>query len=95
MKRFTLLSVTALAWFLGMNAWAIESNDNGVYEISSPEDLVAFAQLINGGEIDAKAVLTAERRPERHTVDANHRRGQPSHPVPHQQHREEERGRHL
>ncbi|MCR4593238.1 MAG: hypothetical protein K5672_08860 [Bacteroidaceae bacterium] len=42
-----------------MRVWALEQNDEGVYQIGTPQDLVDFAALVNGGETGAKAVLTA------------------------------------
>ena len=49
---FTLISM------IGTNVWALEQKD-GVYQIGTVEDLVAFAELVNGGEHNANAVLTA------------------------------------
>ena len=40
-------------------AWAL-SEVGGVYQIGTAADLVAFAELVNGGEIYANAVLTAD-----------------------------------
>ena len=39
---------------------ALEQADDGVYYISSAEELRAFAEKVNGGETDASAVLTAD-----------------------------------
>ena len=39
-------------------AWAL-SESGGVYQIGTAEDLLAFAELVNGGEVYANAVLTA------------------------------------
>lgn len=50
---FTLISM------IGTNVWALEQKD-GVYQIGTVEDLVAFAELVNGGEHNANAVLTAD-----------------------------------
>lgn len=50
---FTLISM------IGTNVWALEQKD-GVYQIGTVEDLVAFAELVNGGEHSANAVLTAD-----------------------------------
>ncbi len=44
--------LTALMGLFGMNAWAQD------YEITCAEDLMAFADLVNGGETSANAVLT-------------------------------------
>ena len=43
----------------GFSASAIEQID-GVYQIGSGEDMTAFAELVNGGETAAQAVLTAD-----------------------------------
>ena len=43
----------------GLRASAIEQID-GVYQISSAEDMTAFAELVNGGGNTAQAVLTAD-----------------------------------
>ena len=59
MKRVSLLSLTALIWLLGMNAWALEQKD-GVYQIGSAEDLASFAQAVSAGETGLNAVLTAD-----------------------------------
>ena len=40
-------------------AWALEKNGD-VYQIGSADDLQAFAELVNGGEYNASAVLTAD-----------------------------------
>ena len=44
---------------IGTNAWALDQKE-GVYQIGTAEDLVAFSQLVNGGEGTANAVLTAD-----------------------------------
>ena len=41
------------------SAWALSQID-GVYQIGTAEDLKAFAELVNGGEMYANAVLTAD-----------------------------------
>lgn len=53
--KFTLF-LTALLCMAGMNAWALDQKD-GVYQISTAQDLVDFANLVNGGEANANAVL--------------------------------------
>ena len=58
MKKSTLnLCLMALMWLTGMNAWALEKNASGYYEITSAADLKAFAELVNGGENTANAIL--------------------------------------
>ena len=52
-KLYSIL-LTALFGLLGMNAWA------DTYEIATAQDLVDFAEAVNGGETTANAVLTAE-----------------------------------
>ena len=44
---------------LGTNVLALDQKD-GVYQIATAEDLVGFSELVNGGEIIATAVLTAD-----------------------------------
>lgn len=43
----------------GANAWALDQVD-GCYQIGTAQDLVDFAGVVNEGEADAKAVLTAD-----------------------------------
>ncbi|MCR5433456.1 MAG: hypothetical protein K6F20_03560 [Bacteroidaceae bacterium] len=43
----------------GTSAWALDVKD-GVYQIGTAEGLVAFSELVNGGETLANAVLTAD-----------------------------------
>lgn len=54
-RKFTLL-LTTLLCLAGMNAWALDQKD-GVYQISTAQDLADFAALVNGGEASANAVL--------------------------------------
>ena len=42
-----------------MRAWALEQDADGVYQIGNAADLVAFSSLVNAGEFEANAVLTA------------------------------------
>ena len=42
-----------------ISAYALEPV-NGVYQIGSADNLLEFAQIVNAGESDAKAVLTAD-----------------------------------
>ncbi len=43
----------------GLSGWALDQTD-GVYQIGTPQDLVEFSQLVNGGMTNANAVLTAD-----------------------------------
>ncbi len=43
----------------GMKVWAL-SQKNGIYQIGTDEDLVAFAELVNKGSANINAVLTAD-----------------------------------
>ena len=43
----------------GTSVWALSQVD-GVYQIGTGDDLKAFAELVNSGEVDANAVLTAD-----------------------------------
>ena len=58
MKRHIIFLFTLIS-MIGTNVWALEQKD-GVYQIGTVEDLVAFAELVNGGEHSANAVLTAD-----------------------------------
>ncbi len=51
--------VMAFAWLSGINAFALDQVD-GVYQIGTAADLVEFANIVNGGENGANAVLTAD-----------------------------------
>ena len=52
-----LALVCTLAW--GSSAWALDQKD-GAYQIGTADDLTAFAAIVNGGENNANAVLTAD-----------------------------------
>ena len=54
-QKFYSFLLTALLGMTGMNAWA-----QATYEITCAEDLVDFANAVNGGEYNANAVLTAD-----------------------------------
>ena len=54
-QKLYYLLLTAAFGLFGMNAWA-----QTTYEIGTAEDLVAFAEAVNGGETGANAVLTAD-----------------------------------
>ncbi|MCR5534735.1 MAG: hypothetical protein K6F47_06175 [Bacteroidaceae bacterium] len=43
-----------------VRVWALEPDDNGVYQIGTAQDLMDFAALVNNGQYGAKAVLTAD-----------------------------------
>ena len=58
LKLSSLFLVTLMS-LAGMNVWALEPNGKGVYEIGSPEDLMAFSELVNAGNTAANAVMTA------------------------------------
>ena len=58
-KRLLNLCLTALLSVVSTAAWAL-SEVNGVYQIGTAEDLKAFAQLVNDGNVNASAVLTAD-----------------------------------
>ena len=51
--------MTALLSVVSTAAWAL-SEVNGFYQIGTAADLKAFAELVNGGELYANAVLTAD-----------------------------------
>ena len=58
-KRLLNVCLSALVCMISMSAWALEKSGNA-YQIGSAEDLRAFAELVNGGETLANAVLTAD-----------------------------------
>ncbi|MCR4922045.1 MAG: glycerophosphodiester phosphodiesterase, partial [Bacteroidaceae bacterium] len=60
MKRKLSSCIVALVYIAGLNAWALEPNSEGIYEIGSADDFMAFAELVNSGTIDANAVLTTD-----------------------------------
>ena len=49
----------AIMMVFSMSAYALDKND-GVYQIGTADDLEEFAALVNGGEVYANAVLTAD-----------------------------------
>lgn len=53
------LLTSAMVLLVGLTGWALDQKD-GVYQIGSADDLQAFAELVNGGETTANAVLTAD-----------------------------------
>ena len=56
MKKMFFLLLTLI---VGMNMSAIEKI-NGVYQVSSASDMADFANLVNSGDYEANAVLTAD-----------------------------------
>ena len=56
-RKLLNLCLTALFGAISTAAWAL-SEVNGVYQISSAADWEEFAALVNGGEVNACAVLT-------------------------------------
>ena len=59
-QRFTYLCMWVLCCLTCTNAFALEKNTDGVYEIGTAAQLVEFANIVNGGETEANAVLTAD-----------------------------------
>ena len=57
-KRITYLLLWALCC-LSNSAFALDKVD-GVYQIGTADELIEFANIVNGGENDANAVLTAD-----------------------------------
>ena len=51
--------VLAMLLCFATSMWAIESVE-GVYQVSSAADLKAFAELVNGGQNEIQAVMTAD-----------------------------------
>ena len=62
MKRsIRFLSLLVLALWTGGNAWALEQDSNGVYQIGTAQDLAEFANLVNSArQYGINAVLTAD-----------------------------------
>ena len=58
-KKLLNLCLAALLSVVSTAAWAL-SEVNGVYQIGSAADWEEFAALVNGGEINACAVLTSD-----------------------------------
>ena len=54
-----LFSLLAMLTAFGTSAFALDQI-NGVYQIGTVEDYVAFAQIVNGGTRNADAILTAD-----------------------------------
>lgn len=49
MKQKLTFLLTALMCLSGTSAKALEQDADGIYQIGTAEDLVAFAELVNGG----------------------------------------------
>lgn len=58
-SRLKAWASLAVLWLVSTTGWALDQV-GGVYQIGTAEDLAAFAELVNGGETDADAVLTAD-----------------------------------
>lgn len=59
MKQKIFLTFLALTFGMASSSWALEKDANGVYQISTKQDLIDFASKVNGeNELNAKAVLT-------------------------------------
>ena len=58
-RKLLNLCMTALLSVVSTAAWAL-SEVNGVYQIGTAADLKEFAELVNGGNFFANAVLTAD-----------------------------------
>jgi len=58
-KKLLKLWLVGLLSIASTAAWALDKVE-GVYQIGSAEDYFAFVQLVNGGEQDANAILTAD-----------------------------------
>ena len=58
-KKLLNLCMVALMSVVSTAAWAL-SEVGGVYQIGTAEDFNAFATLVNGGEVYARAELTAD-----------------------------------
>jgi hypothetical protein len=58
-KKLSKLCLAALMGVASTTAWAL-SEVGGVYQIGTAADLKAFAELVNGGDLYANAILTAD-----------------------------------
>ena len=58
-RKLRNLCLAALLSVVSTAVWAL-SEVNGFYQIGSAADFAAFAELVNGGQRDANAVLTAD-----------------------------------
>ena len=58
-KKLLNLCLMAIMMAVSMSAWAL-SEVNGFYQIGSAADFNAFAELVNGGNVYANAILSAD-----------------------------------
>ena len=58
-KKLLSLCLTALLSMAGTAAWAL-TEEGGFYQIGSAADYAEFAALVNGGQRNANAILTAD-----------------------------------
>ena len=58
-RKLLNLCMAAMLSVVSTAAWALSEVD-GVYQIGTADDLKAFAELVNGGKADARAILTAD-----------------------------------
>ena len=64
-QKLYFLLLTAVFGLFGLSAWAQDLpitviDGTEYYEIGNAGDLVKFAQIVNGGELTANAVLNAD-----------------------------------
>ena len=60
MNRITTSILTSLLCLCGINVWALEQDNNGVYQIGTSAELAEFATLVNEGNTGINAVLTSD-----------------------------------
>ena len=58
-KKLLYMCLMTMMMVFSMSAYALDKKD-GVYQIGTADDLEEFAALVNGGEVYANAVLTAD-----------------------------------
>ena len=58
-KNLRFLLALAIGWLTSTGVWALEKVE-GVYQIGTADELIEFAGIVNGGENNANAVLTAD-----------------------------------
>ena len=59
-KKFTSLLALALCCLSGTNAWALDKNTDGVYQIGNADQLIEFAKIVNGIGSEAEPAANAE-----------------------------------
>ena len=64
-QKLYFLFLTAVFGLFGLSSWAQDLpitviDGTEYYEIGNADDLVKFAQIVNGGELTANAVLNAD-----------------------------------